>query len=147
MPDPPAHEDSAFAQQESVYRVWGSLQNPGDLFDQGRREPLIRIQMQHPVGMEGQVLLSPVPLRGIIFKRVGEHCGAGSPGDLDGCIRAARVDQQDFTVKSFQAFQAGGQVRLLIVGQDYHGKTVCPGLRLLSIVRLRRARKLFCFHE
>ena len=103
--------------------------------------------MEHPVAIEGYIFLSPVPLRGIIFKRIGEHRGPGAPGDLDGCIRAAGVDDQDFTIKSSEALQASRQVRLLVVGQDYHGKTVRPG-RLLSIIRgLRRARKFFCFHE
>src|SRR5437773_11029844 len=120
MPDPPPHEDGAFAQQESVYPLRRSLQNPGDLSNQRRRQPLSGIQMEYPAGMAGQVLLSPVPLRRIIFKSVGEHRGPSPPRDFDGAIGAAGIDDHDLTVKSLEALDASGQVYLLVVSQDHY---------------------------
>ena len=96
--NPPTHKDGTFAKQKAMYIGRRLSKSAVDLGHQLGGEALIGIKMQHPLQGQRKILLSPVPLRGILFKRMFENRSSGCRSDFSGSVRASRIQDKHFTI-------------------------------------------------
>jgi len=81
-------------------------------------ESVVRIERQYPVVANGQIVQCPVPLGRAIDEWMSDNSIGVLPADLDGLVRAAAVNDENFVGKIRDAFQTISDVSLFIEGQD-----------------------------
>jgi hypothetical protein len=80
-------------------RTTGVGREPLELRLEGLRDPLVGVELEHPLGLDGDHVERPVPLRPVVLEPVLDDphvlAGRARQGDLHGAIHAEGVDHED----------------------------------------------------
>lgn len=115
--------ESTFAAKHTHQRFrLRTRKSSGNLLRKFRKDNLVGVESQHPVGALGQVVEGKVELGRIVAPRVVNHLGAEAFGNRHGFVAGAGIDHENAIGHAYDGANRPGNMAGFILGEDDGGE-------------------------